>query len=447
MFDSFSNAVSKVPLLSGMMGAQLPLIGGFMDTAAGKATPVGEAYKPNETSFQSTPEQKQYLDYLSGNVYGPKTEGPSAAQGMLQQATNQNMNQLTGAIGSTRGVQNPALLARQAANVAGNVGQQAVNQAAVLKAQEAAQGRSEDFNRQQLLGANLAGQNAGLQDLEKLRANISIGQQQLESSAAEAAKNRQSQLIGGIGQAGATMGAAAMMSDINAKKNIAPADDQTKNFLDLQYRKMMNELQPYSYDYKNEKNGSGPQLGVMAQDLEKSPAGKQMVAEKDGKKMIVPNVGTILGAQANLNERLNKIEGQGMNESPQGYLDYLANQNAPQAIKQGPNAIQFPPIDLVGTVPAQATPAPAINQGARMQKIVPSPMEGPVHIQGSPIDLPGHIPSAPVTPQKIDPTIQNKLDKIQSLSEQQNKMQYLDFLMKNYQNIGNAFNKNYNQLG
>lgn len=429
--------------------SKIPIIGGLYDTLEGTPTQIQtQAYKPNEAAFQSTPDQKQYLDYLSKNVYGPKTEGPSAAQGMLQQATNQNMNQLTGAIGSTRGVQNPALLARQAANVAGNVGQQAVNQAAVLKAQEGAQGRAEDFNRQQLLGSNLASQNSGQQELERLRANISIGQQQLESTAAEGARNRQTQLIGGIGQAGATMGAAAMMaSDINAKKNIAPADDQTKNFLDLQYRKMMNELQPYSYDYKNEKNGSGPQLGVMAQDLEKSPAGKQMVAEKDGTKMIVPNVGTILGAQANLNERLNKIEGQTMNEQPQGYLDYLANQNAPQAIKQGPNAIQFPPIDLVGTVPAQATPAPAINQGPRMQKIVPSPMEGPVHIQGSPIDLPGHIPSAPVTPQKIDPTIQNKLDKIQSLSEQQNKMQYLDFLMKNYQNIGNAFNKNYNQLG
>lgn len=430
--------------------SDIPIVGGLIDNVTGKPVEIKtQAYNPNDAAFQTTPEQKQYLDYLSKNVYGPKTEAPSAAQGLLQQATNQNMNQLTGAIGSTRGVQNPALLARQAANVASNVSQQAVNQAAVLKAQEAAQGRAEDFNRQQLLGSSLAGQNSGMQDLEKLRANISIGQQQLESGAGEAARNRQAQMIGGIGQAGATMGAAAMMaSDVNLKKNIAPADEQTKNFLDLQYRKMMNELEPYSYDYKNQKYGSGPQLGVMAQDLEKSPAGKQMVAEKDGKKMIVPNVGTILGAQANLNERLNKLEGQGMNESPQGYLDYLANQNAPQMIKQGPNAIQFPPIDLVGTVPSQATPAPAVNQGPRMQKIVPSPMQAPVHIQGSPIDLPGHIPSAPINPpQKIDSTMQNKLDKIQSLSEQQNKMQYLDFLMKNYQNIGNAFTKNYNQLG
>jgi hypothetical protein len=437
MFDAFSS---------------VPIIGGLFGSLSGEPTKIQTpAYQPNEASFQTTPEQKQYLDYLASNVYNPRNESPSAAQGLLQQSTNQNMNQLTGAIGSTRGVQNPALLARQAANVASNVGQQAVNQAAVLKAQEGAQGRAEDMSRQQLLGSTLAGQNAGQQELEKLRANISIGQQQLETQAAEAAKNRQSQTMGGLGQIGATLGAAAMMaplaSDINVKKNIAPADAETQNFLDLQYRKMMNELEPYTYNYKNEKYGSGPQLGVMAQDLEKSPAGKQMVAEKDGKKMIVPNVGTILGAQANLNERLNKLEGQGMNESPQGYLDYLANQNAPQMIKQGPNAIQMPPIDLVGTVPVQATPAPAVNQGPRMQKIIPSPMEAPVHIQGSPIDLPGHIPSAPVAPQKIDPTIQNKLDKIQSLSEQQNKMQYLDFLMKNYQNIGNAFTKNYNQLG
>jgi hypothetical protein len=175
-----------------------------------------------------------------------------------------------------------------------------------------------------------------------------------------------------------------------------------------------------------------------------------MVGEtKDGTKMIVPNVSTILGAQANLNERLNKLEGQGMNETSQEYLDFLASQQN-QPMGQAP--ITFPPLDLVGTVPGQGIQSPAINQAPRMQKIVPSPMPAPAKIPSIPVpankiksvpgQAPAKIPSAPVKANKINSTEQ-KLNKIQSMVEDQKRMQYLDFLMKRYNDTTNAFTKKY----
>jgi hypothetical protein len=421
----------------------------------------GENFYPNqdiyEQAFQTSPEQKQYLDYISLNA--AKNSGQQASADSLAN-TAKNIQGIKGTLGSTRGVMNPALLSRQAQNVGANLSQQGINQADIARSQAG----GVDVEKQRLAAASLASQNAGEQDLARLRANMMVADRNAQSAqnqsvldrmSAEdqAAANQQMQNYSTMASIATTAAVAA--SDINVKENIEPGSEETKNFLDLQYRKMMNELEPYSYDYKNEKYGSGPQLGVMAQDLEKSPAGKQMVGQaKDGTKQIVPNVSTILGAQANLNERLNKLEGQGMNEQPQGYLDFLASQqNQPmQAIQQGPNAIQFPPIDLVGTVPAQATPAPAINQAPRMQKIVPSPMEAPSKIPSSPLNVnkiksvpgqaPSKIPSTPIKANKIDPSVQ-KLNKIQSMVEEQNRMQYLDFLMKRYNETANAFTKKY----
>jgi hypothetical protein len=50
---------------------------------------------------------------------------------------------------------------------------------------------------------------------------------------------------------------------------------------------LMSNIEPYSWDYKDPKNGQGRYTGVMAQDLQKSEIGRQMVNQaQDGTLMV-----------------------------------------------------------------------------------------------------------------------------------------------------------------
>src|SRR6185312_11295563 len=62
-------------------------------------------------------------------------QGPNPAQAMLNQATNQNIQQNTGMIASQKGI-NPALAIRQASQNAQAANQQAAGQGAILGAQQ-----------------------------------------------------------------------------------------------------------------------------------------------------------------------------------------------------------------------------------------------------------------------------------------------------------------------
>jgi hypothetical protein len=97
--------------------------------------------------------------------------------------------------------------------------------------------------------------------------------------------------------------AAATASDIRVKKNIEEAPMDIDNFL--------NEITGYKFNYKDpERHGEGRRLGVMAQDLEKSEMGDDVVI--DGPTKAIDNekaLHALLAGTARLNERLNKIEG------------------------------------------------------------------------------------------------------------------------------------------
>ncbi len=99
---------------------------------------------------------------------------------------------------------------------------------------------------------------------------------------------------------GMGMQAAAMMSDERAKTDIEPFS--ASDFLD--------QLVPKKYNYKKAKHGTGPQAGVMAQDLEKSELGAQLVEDTpEGKVVDYSKAGPLmLASLAELNERLRKIE-------------------------------------------------------------------------------------------------------------------------------------------
>ncbi len=99
---------------------------------------------------------------------------------------------------------------------------------------------------------------------------------------------------------GTGLSAAATLSDENEKTNVKEFDPS--EFLD--------NLTSYKYNYKKpERNGSGQQVGVMAQDLEKgapqmvkdTPEGKVVDYEKAG--------GPIMASLASLHDRIKKLEG------------------------------------------------------------------------------------------------------------------------------------------
>lgn len=96
----------------------------------------------------------------------------------------------------------------------------------------------------------------------------------------------------------------SMISDKGAKKDVSPADDQMEDFLD--------KLKPFTYKYKDPSHGEGTTTGVMAQDLEKSKVGSDMVHDTpSGLKAvdIKKSIAASLAAHAHLHERLKKLEG------------------------------------------------------------------------------------------------------------------------------------------
>jgi hypothetical protein len=109
----------------------------------------------------------------------------------------------------------------------------------------------------------------------------------------------------GIGKSAdeTAVAAMSMFSDENVKKNVSKGDDAIEGFL--------NKLQAYNYEYKNPEHGQGERAGIMAQDAEKSDLGEKLVKESpEGKQIDVSKgLSAMLAAAANLNKRLNKLEG------------------------------------------------------------------------------------------------------------------------------------------
>lgn len=97
------------------------------------------------------------------------------------------------------------------------------------------------------------------------------------------------------------------LSDERTKKNIeSPGSDEVHNFL--------KSLEPKTFEYKKPDDplaGHGKQLGVMAQDLEKSHVGKSAVEDHHGKKAV--DYGklfpAITAAMGDMHKRMKKLEG------------------------------------------------------------------------------------------------------------------------------------------
>jgi len=112
----------------------------------------------------------------------------------------------------------------------------------------------------------------------------------------------------GSGGGDVTMGAngSPIISDRRSKTDVSDGSGDAQNLLDA--------LTSKSFRYKDpSKPGASPgrQTGVMAQDVEKAPAGRAFVRDTPTGKKLDPSAGfgTVLSMLAQLNDRMNKQEG------------------------------------------------------------------------------------------------------------------------------------------
>jgi hypothetical protein len=254
---------------------------------------------------------------------------PSIAQQMLNNQTSQNILNAQSQAASMRGV-NPAMALRMQQGQAANLNQQAANQGAMLRSQEILNAqqalgnissgmRGQDIglaeaqqqgalNRGQMvlqgLGqrGQLAGQaTQGARDLEQLKVQQRLGMAGVNQKAQEAAGAQRGKILGGV--AGGIM-EALDISDRNLKTDIEPArtDPAVQEFLDA--------LTSSTYRYKNPEHGEGRYLGPMAQDLERTELGRDMVMDTPEGKMVDYGRGApaYLGVAGLLNDRLDDLE-------------------------------------------------------------------------------------------------------------------------------------------
>jgi hypothetical protein len=259
----------------------------------------------------------------TGAALANRNAGQQAAamqmQGAQQAAVNQQNQELQ------RQQLAGQLLGQQSGLEASLAGSQAQLQQQGALANQAMQGQFGLTAAEQALRAQQLNQAAELQRLG-LQGQAQMGMDQSLNQnlglQAQMDANRQQQIAqgkGGVisGLSGAAM-TAAILSDKRAKKDIKATKGEATRALDKmagsgsKEREMLDKLQAYQYKYKHEGKDASPQMGIMAQDLEKSRLGKQMVVQDEvtGLKMVDfgRGFGALLASQAELNKRLKAIE-------------------------------------------------------------------------------------------------------------------------------------------
>jgi len=152
------------------------------------------------------------------------------------------------------------------------------------------------------LGFELSRDLAEMDNATKIRVAGLVGDYNAAIAQDQRDSNKEASIMAAIGTA---IGAyAALGSDINLKKNISPGSGEVESFLDA--------LNSYKYEYKDPSGSdeAGMFLGVMAQDLEKSPMGASFVKDTPKGKMVDYGHGlaAILASQANIHDRLRTLE-------------------------------------------------------------------------------------------------------------------------------------------
>jgi len=249
--------------------------------------------------MQLTPEQMQQfrnaqmqqMQQLQGIAGGQqKGAGELAAERQAQNALAMQQSMARMARGG-----DAAMAMRNAANNATAIGQSAAGQG-----QQAA---LEDQMRAQGLLANVTGQARG-QDIGQFGQNQQGQMNYLDMlrQLGQAQQQTQGQMIGGLMNTAGTLGGYALMSDERLKTDVANAD--------VDIDEMLSGLVAKRYRYKDESLGKGSRVGIMAQDLERSRAGRDIVMETPRGKALDMNkaLSAVLASSARLHKRLSDLE-------------------------------------------------------------------------------------------------------------------------------------------
>jgi len=211
---------------------------------------------------------------------------PSMSQMYMAQSLDQANRQANSLAASQRGTSNASLAFRQA---------QIGNQQNTLEGSQSAAIMGEQERRQadQLIAAQVG-------------AARGVAMKQASANQlAETSRNEQRmQFLSSAGGSAATIAA----SDENSKTNIKPSEGESAKVIS----EFMNALKSYTYEYKKgttqpggKPNPEGEVKSVMAQDLEKSDLGKQMVTDTPSGKVVdyAQGMAPLFAAIAELNKR------------------------------------------------------------------------------------------------------------------------------------------------
>lgn len=271
------------------MGFVGKMLGGGASAAAATA-PVSN-YRAEMVGLDDA-QRKMYADKIAAIQSG---QGPSVANLYVDAARDKSMAQALSMARSARGNISPGAAYRQALNAASEGGQQAVQQGAMMRAQEGMD--MTKFYEQLGMQGDMANQSSKNQS-QGINAGMAQANLQGQQNYGTTSMKSTADMVGGLFQGLGS--AASVKSDEGAKTHVEGFD--TKKFLD--------DLKSYKFDYKNPSvDGDGKQIGVMAQDVEKEAP--QMVNNTPQGKMldVSKSIGPILASLANLNERLEKSEG------------------------------------------------------------------------------------------------------------------------------------------
>jgi hypothetical protein len=294
----------------------------------GNNSPFSEkAYDPNAVQALGKAQtaqsgiDPQLLAQLKAQTLG---NGPSLSQGVLRQAQDQNLSNQLALAGSLNGVTNPGMALRTVSTNLGAMNQQAAMQAAQARMAEqlaAQQGVASLGQQQQQSNQFNAGQHNQILSQDTASANAMRAAQNAQiatqsDQTQKAANGFTNQLIGGtlngLGSVAQSAGLpvnpfapASAASDENMKRDIKPAHHQIREFLD--------SLEPHEYEYKQTflpGTAPGKHISAMAQELEKTPVGKQMINQDAAGKTVDygRGLGTFLAALADMHQRVKALE-------------------------------------------------------------------------------------------------------------------------------------------
>ena len=215
---------------------------------------------------------------------------PSISQLQYQQALDDMTKQQQSAAASARGVSNQGLLQRNAMMGSQQMGLD-------LARESAAAGLAEQRGADQMIAQQAAAARG-----------VALQQSLANQQAATAQRQQNMAFLGNLGAMGATVAA----SDEDVKMNKQESNDSSKAISEF-----MDAIKSYTYEYKkgakqpgDKPTPKGEMKGVMAQDLEKSELGKQMVTDTENGKVVdfAQGMAPLFAAIAELNQRTKKLE-------------------------------------------------------------------------------------------------------------------------------------------